>query len=99
MGRSSVCRLPNIIFHSCRNANGGKKLAVKKRDDRPERDKRPRAHFMVPFSRNEMFTGSSQLYNRLKKVGTGRHLRLALYGLGGIGYVEIFAIFFLAAIC
>ena len=64
----------------------GNTLAVRKRD---ERDKQPSAHFIVPFSRNEMFIGSSQVYEWLNKAGTGRHLRLALYGLGGIGYVEI----------
>ena len=53
---------------------------------------------MVPFSKNENFIGSSQVYKRLNKAGTGGHLRLALYGLGGIGYVEIFAIVFLAEI-
>ena len=70
------------------------------RDEGLERDKRPSAHFMVPFSKNKMFIGSSQIYKRLNKAGTRRHLRLALYGLGGIGYVEIFAINFLdAEIC
>ena len=55
---------------------------------------------MVPFSRNEMFIGSSQVYEWLNKAGTGKHLRLALYGLGGIGYVEISAIISLdAGIC
>ena len=67
----------------------GNTLAVKKRNEPPI------AHFMVPFEQNKTFIGSSQVYERLNKAGTGKHLRLALYGLGGIGYVEIFAIIFL----
>ena len=70
---------------------------VKERNERNKRNKSPIAHFMVPFSKNDMFIGSSQVYEWLNKAGTGKHLCLALYGLGGIGYVEIFAIIFLGA--
>ena len=52
---------------------------------------------MVPFSKNEKFIGSSQVYKWLNNAATGSHLHLALYGLGGIGYVVIFAIVFYGA--
>lgn len=50
-------------------------------------------HFMVPFSKNEHFIRRSQKIARLKDklVGcnVGGHRRLALWGLGGVGYVEV----------
>jgi hypothetical protein len=46
-----------------------------------------RVRFMVPFSRNERYIRRSDTLERLgdKLVGEG-HRRLALWGLGGVGY-------------
>jgi hypothetical protein len=54
--------------------------------------------FMVPFPRNEGFIGESQVTSWFKahqqqRIEAGKsqnsgHLRLALCGLGGIGYVH-----------
>jgi hypothetical protein len=56
-------------------------------------------HFMVPFPRNEDFIGESYIASwfkayRKERIAAGKseytgHLRLALCGLGGIGYVYI----------
>jgi hypothetical protein len=53
-------------------------------------------HFMVPFPRNEDFIGESEVASwfkgyQTKRIEAGKsqhigHLRLALCGLGGIGY-------------
>ena len=49
---------------------------------------------MIPYPRNDEFIGSSQSYVWLKKklegtnTGTSSYGRLALWGLGGIGYVS-----------
>jgi hypothetical protein len=54
-------------------------------------------HFMVPFPKNEEFIGESLIASRFKAHQTKRikagqlqhtgHFRLAMCGLGGIGYV------------
>jgi hypothetical protein len=54
-------------------------------------------YFMVPFPRNDDFIGESHVASWLKDYQQGRmkagkshhtgHFRLALCGLGGIGYV------------
>jgi hypothetical protein len=45
---------------------------------------------MIPYSQNDKFTGresvSAQLTRLLSKSG---HQRVALYGLGGAGYVPV----------
>lgn len=46
-------------------------------------------HFMIPFSRNEQYIGGSQKLASIKDKLTGDgHRRLALWGMGGVGYVE-----------
>ena len=51
---------------------------------------------MVPFSKNEKFIGRSQVYERLREsagrdetADEGGPRRLALYGIGGVGYGKI----------
>jgi hypothetical protein len=56
-------------------------------------------HFMVPFPKNEKFIGKSHISfwfqdYRQQRIASGQsehtgHLRLALCGLGGIGYVYV----------
>lgn len=44
---------------------------------------------MVPFSQNPDYIGTSQkLKDQLSGNNAGGHQRLALWGLGGAGYVE-----------
>lgn len=46
---------------------------------------------MVPFSRNADYIGTSQkIKDQLNRHGdqAGGHRRLALWGLGGVGYVD-----------
>lgn len=48
-------------------------------------------YFMVPFSRNADYIGTSQkIKDQLNRHGdqAGGHRRLALWGLGGVGYVD-----------
>ena len=46
---------------------------------------------MVPYDRNERFIAGGQKSNRitekLAEQKLGHHRRLAVYGLGGVGYV------------
>ena len=49
-------------------------------------------HFMVPYSRNERFIAggqkSSRIREKLAERKPGHHRRLAIYGLGGVGYTN-----------
>ena len=48
------------------------------------------AHFMVPYSRNERFIAGDQTLGRIREKlaeqKLSHHRRLAIYGLGGVGY-------------
>ena len=47
-------------------------------------------HFMVPYSRNEKFIAPDQrldlIREKLAEQNPSYHRRLAIYGLGGVGY-------------
>ena len=51
---------------------------------------RTSVHFMVPYSRNERFIAGDQksgcIKEKLAERKLGQHRRLAIYGLGGVGY-------------
>ena len=51
---------------------------------------RPLVHFMVPYSRNENFIAQDQkpgrIREKLAEQNPSYHRRLAIYGLGGVGY-------------
>lgn len=56
--------------------------------DRPENT--PKRHFIVPYARNAEFVGRrAQLDVLTAKLDVkGRHNRVALVGLGGVGYFK-----------
>jgi glycerol-3-phosphate dehydrogenase len=49
-----------------------------------------RVHFMVPYSRNERYIGRDpkvgRIPEKLAQQKNSGHRRLAMYGLGGVGY-------------
>lgn len=48
-------------------------------------------HWMVPYSRNRLFTGRKSTVEELDALASdSSYRRIALYGLGGIGYVITF---------
>ena len=51
---------------------------------------RPLVHFMVPYSRNERFIArdqkSGRIGEKLAEQNPSHYRRLAIYGLGGVGY-------------
>ena len=55
----------------------------------PPESKNAASHFMVPFARNPSFVGQNNYLEDLAaRIQPGiRHDRVALVGLGGIGYV------------
>ena len=57
-------------------------------------------HFMVPFARNPCFVGQDiSLEDLAARIGPGNsHDRVALVGLGGIGYVVPMASFLIVPI-
>ncbi len=45
-------------------------------------------HFMIPYARNDAFISRSIVEQFEKKLGKAvGHQRMALWGLGGVGYV------------
>jgi hypothetical protein len=45
-------------------------------------------HWMVPYGRNRLFTGRKSTVEEIEGLASDSgHRRIALYGLGGVGYV------------